>query len=274
MTLRKYNVGPIAIILPDENQGYFSIFEDLAELFDTPYQSDAVKVLKASIRDVRPQPSIDYESDYTSITTTNIKSLIAIVKAIATLCERNMKVSFLLSEADIISLEEAFSDAKKNRPKPREWNTGDIFSIPLNDGTFSYGQVLDKKYCTCALFEIRSNNLNVALENFNESRVVTVLHLSNGDLLNNGNWTVLFNTTTLIDPNCGTGGRFGDIGSKSYGQCRIMSDLANSWWGLLPWNAMYDEKYYDGLLLNGVLRPKTAIILQSEERARYREQNF
>ena len=116
--------------------------------------------------------------------------------------------------------------------------------------------------------------MNIALENFTRSRVVSILHLSNGDLLNNGNWKVLYHATTLIDPNSGTGGRFGDIGSKSYGQCGIMSDLANSWWGLLPWNVMYDEKYYDGLLLTGVLRPTTAVVLPSEERAKYREKNF
>ena len=95
MTQYQIQVGQIKIKLPDENQNSFSIFEDLAELFDKEYQSEAVKLLKSQIKNVKPKPSIDSESDFTSITTSNIDTLLSVINAIIDLCTDENKKSFV-----------------------------------------------------------------------------------------------------------------------------------------------------------------------------------
>jgi hypothetical protein len=272
MTQYQIQVGQIKVNLPDANQSSFSIFEDLAELFDTEYQSEAVKLLKSKIKDVKPKPSIDSESDFTSIQTSNGDTLLSVINAIIELCTNKNKKSF--EHLDQVELKKIFANAKKNRPKPKEWNTGDVFAIPLADQSFSFGQVLDKKYCTCALFNIRSEIAVLNVSEFNKLKPISILHLSNGDLLNNGQWQVLFNETVALNPDGGSGGKFGTIGATSYGQCGAMTDLAEAYWGLTPWNVMYEETYYDKILLKGVKRPNTALVLNQAERQKYRQEKF
>ena len=136
MTYHQFLVGPVKINLPDENQSYFSIFHDLAELFGDEFQSDAVKKLRSKLKDVKPKASIDYEADNTHITTSNVDTLVAIITAIVELATEEFKVSF--QQLDTFQITELFKAAKRNRPKPKEWQTGDVFSIPLLDGTFAF----------------------------------------------------------------------------------------------------------------------------------------
>lgn len=272
MTKYQIQVGQIKVNLPDENKNSFSIFEDLAELFDKEYQSEAVKLLKLQIKDIKPKPSIDSESDCTSITTSNIDTLRFVINAIIELSTAENKKSF--AEIDQVELLKIFANAKRNRPKPKEWNTGDVFSVTLIDNSFAFGQVLDKRYCTCVLFNIRSDNSVLNASEFKKLRPISILHLSNGDLLNNGQWQVLFNETVTLNPNNGSGGKAGTVGSTSYGQCGNMTDLADAYWGLTPWNVMYDEDYYDEILLKGVTRPHTALVLNQVDRQKYRQEKF
>jgi hypothetical protein len=271
MSNPKFKVGPIGISLPDESQGYFSIFEDLADFFGKEYQIDAVKLLRANLKDIRPKASIDYESDYTHIATSNVDTLLYVIKVIFNLT----KDEYINGEVlDLIKLKIFFEHAKKTRPKAKVWVTGDVFSIPLFDQTFTFGQVLDKKYCTCALFNIKSNDNTLDKSDFNQFIPISILHLSNGDLLDNGKWQILFNENVKLNPNDGSGGKFGTIGAVSYGGCGVMNDLANSYWGLKPWNTMYKEDYYDGLLLKNTSTPETAIILNPTERIKFRREKF
>jgi hypothetical protein len=271
MRSNPYKIGSVKINLPDENQGYFSIFEDLAELFGKEYQSDAVKVLRAKLKDVKPKASIDYESDFTHITTANVDTLLSVIKAIVELAPDKLPE---FSKIDEPALKDLFDKAKRNRPKPKEWKNGDVFSIPLCDHSFAFGQVLDKRYCTCALFDLKSNEPYMALPQFLKLKPLSILHLSNGDLLNNGQWKILFNEAIKLDPSAGNGGKAGTIGSISHGRCRAMTDLANVYWGLEPWNVMYEEDYYDELLLKNVVRPVTAVVLSQDERTKYRMEKF
>ncbi len=272
MTRNKILVGKIGVNLPDENQSYFSIFEDLVELFGKEYQNEAAKVLRLKLKDVRPKPSIDCESDFTHITTSNVDTLIAVMDSIIELTIDDYKTAFQeVNKAELIKI---FTDAKKNRPKPKQWDTGDVFAIPLTEKTFTFGQVLNKKYCTCALFDIRSTSAILPMWEFKKLTPISILHLSNGDLLNNGQWQIIFNNEVTLNPNDGSGGKFGTIGCVSYGRCGIMADLAKGYWGLIPWNVMYDECYYDKILLKGIKRPDSAVVLSHEDRLKYRKEKF
>jgi hypothetical protein len=271
MKNNQYQIGQIKINLPDENQGYFSIFEDLAEIFGKEYQSDAVKVLRVKLKDIKPKASIDYESGFTHITTSNVDTLLSVIYAIVELSEKKSGEDL---KSDLNYLKDLFEKAKRNRPKPKEWKVGDVFLIPLIDNSFSFGQVLDKKYCTCALFNLKLNDPNLSQSRFFELQPISILHLSNGDLLNNGQWKVIFNEQVKLNPSSEYGGKAGTIGSISHGRCKAMVDLANGYWGLQPWNVMFEENYYDKLLLKDIPRPATALVLSQAERIKYRKEKF
>jgi hypothetical protein len=263
-----YELGIITINFPDENQTNFSIFEDLAELFGKEYQSEAVKLLSAKLKDIKPKPTIDYESDNVSITTSNTDTLLSVIDSIIELCTNENKKLFLEINREELNI--VFENAKKNRPKPKKSNIGDVFVIPLCDNTFSIGQVIDKKHhCTCALFEIRINVIQLTVSEFKKLRPISILHLSD-NLLSNGTWEFLFNEQVTLNPNSGCGGRYGDIGSASFSP-EMITDLANAYWGILPWNVMFDENFYDHLLLNSESRPSTALVLNEIERQKYRK---
>lgn len=53
-----------------------------------------------------------------------------------------------------------------------------------------------------------------------------------------------------------------------------MVDLANAYWGLEPWNIMFEENYYSKLLLRGIPTPNTVVILSQEDRVKYRKEKF
>jgi hypothetical protein len=52
-----------------------------------------------------------------------------------------------------------------------------------------------------------------------------------------------------------------------------MVNLLNAYFGLVPWNVMFEEDYYDHLLAPGVSRPAAAIVLSASDREAYRRQN-
>ena len=273
MTDRHKIIGPIKVHFPDENDSSFSIFEDCAELFGQEFQSEAYKLLKAKLKDTKPKPSMDYEGDSLHITTSNVDTIISTIEAIIELATTDNKVKF--PSIDILELKKEFNKAKKDRPKPKPWETGDVFAIPLLDNSFSIGQVLSKNHCTCALYNFRSfTQPTISQTEFKALMPISILHLSNGDLLNNGHWKILFNEQVTLNPDSGSGGKFGDIGSVSHGQCRALTDLADAYWGLTPWNILYKEDYYDQMLLKNVNRPNTANILNPADRKLYRLEKY
>lgn len=272
MNQYQYTLGPVTIHFPDENQNNFSIFHDLAELFGKEYQSEAVKLLRAKLKEVKPKPSIDYESDNVSISTSNIETLLTVINAIIELSDDKNKKSSPSINQDELKL--VFENAKKNRPKPKKWDVGDVFAIPLSDDTFSIGQVIDKRYgCTCALFDVHIKEALLNPSDFRKLSPISILHLGT-NLLNNGTWQIQFNDLVTLDPAGGSGGKFGEVGSTSYGGGGTMTDLADVYFGLQPWNVMFDEDYYDKMLLKGLSRPNNAIVLSETERKKYRQEKF
>jgi hypothetical protein len=208
--------------------------------------------------------------------TLQLQTLTAIISTIEAIIEiSNSNYQNKFPQLDIDELKKEFTQAKKNRTKPKSWETGDVFFVPLIDGSFTIGQVLSKNYCTCVVYEYRSlAQPTISKVDFKRLKPISILHLTNGDLLNNGHWGILFNEKIILDPSSGNGGTYGQIGCLSYGGCGVMTDLANAYWGLTPWNALYNEDYYDKMLLKNVSRPATASILNLADRQKYRREKY
>ncbi|MBP8083829.1 MAG: hypothetical protein KAZ87_11575 [Spirochaetes bacterium] len=263
--------GLIEISYPNENEACFTIFENLADLFDCEVQSDAVKLLKDALKiipDLKPKPDIDYESDFTHITSRSPDTILKVANTIHNLINLP-KPSISLEEHNLISL-----DLKSwKRPKRQKWNIGDIFAIKLDDGFYSYGQVLGihtYKSPTNCLFEIKSDKLMIPIEAIISSRILTILHCD-ACYLSDYSFQIIYNHKVLANPNSGPWGKCESHVGQTTGSDGHILDLANAWWGLIPWNVMHDEDYYDQHLLKGVARSKLALVLSIKDRIKYRK---
>ena len=61
----------------------------------------------------------------------------------------------------------------------------------------------------------------------------------------------------------------GYVGAKNH-DAELLEDFLSAFHGLIPWNVMYDEKYWETLLAPGVKVPNTVNILSAKEREQYR----
>lgn len=219
------DIGKFKIYLPDENSKQFYIFCDLADLFNLEFQSDAVSLLRKQLKEIelKPKPNIDYEADRTSIRTGNYSTILSVARIVNQLS--NNKEASDFDDENWVRLEEKFKNWK--RPKPQEWKEDDIFSLPLKDGTFAFGQVLvkDKFKKTFALFDLKSDAETIDLRQLKKVKPITILHLL-GTKLNDRSWKVIGTTNKLADP---ANGPWGDSYTKS-GSANFLDSIANYYW--------------------------------------------
>lgn len=260
--------GNVTIGLPNETVGYFSIFQDLTKLFGVECQSEAVALLKRELKnlaDLKPKPNMDYEADNTYIDSRSAETI--------------FKVAGIINDLTVAELKPHLSDAEKleifvklkawKKPKPAKWVLGDVFYMTLKDGAFMFGQVigthLTKKSSTCAVFEIKKPIAQTTVGELQASRIISVENTDN-ECLANRTFKILFNVAPLANMEQAPKGQYtGDL---------TLLSLCNAYYGLEPWNVLYKDTYYDEMLLEGVARPKSALLLDKEARAKYRLEHF
>lgn len=261
------NYGNIEIALPNETLGCFSILQDLVNVFGVEYQYEAVGLLKSELKncvDLKPKPNIDYEADNTYIESRSANTIFKVAEIVNNLTIENFKA--------YLSNEEKLEVLKKlktwKRPKAAKWKVGDVFSLKLKDETFMFGQVigthLTHKSPTCCLFEAKKETDQVTCEELMESRIITIENTDN-ECLSNKTFKILFNVAPLTSTKVSKKRSTGDL---------TLLDLCNAYYGLEPWNVLYDVAYYDKMLLDGIKRPKTVLLLDEKERDKYRLEHF
>lgn len=258
------DVGLVKIHLPDYTMVTFMIAQSLAEEFGVETNHEAVKILRGALRnlqdDIHKKVKIDYEGDCLFIHASSKRG------------EEILEVALLINELALESyrkeIDREYVDKIRHvfmtwkRPKPQKWKVGNVFSIPLCDGTFSFGQVLWQTYKSpnCALFDCRDTRIP-PIKKIVTSPVISVLSLGS-EKLDNFNWTVIGNAVVNIEktqvPKMHRGG---DEGTQSY-SAGVLSDLAKVYYGLEPWNASLSN---DELLMPNIKRPKDAFFLSDSE---------
>lgn len=253
-------VGMIKIHLPDHNSSGFMIIQSLKNEFQVSTNREAVKELRAALRKLNDElikmVKIDYEDSF------------VLIKASSKRGEEILKVAILINElaTNSVKIEPFYLEEVKqvintwNKPKPQKWKLGDIFSIPLSDGSLSFGQVVWEKYRSspnCALFECRGKDIP-SIDNIVSSPVISVLNIGT-ECLNSFEWRIIGNSPVNIDKK--QVAQMQEVGSHSY-SAGILTSLAEAYYGLEPWNAMDDR---DELLMPNIKRPKTAFFLSEEE---------
>jgi hypothetical protein len=152
---KSLSIGKIAVHFPDHSSKEFCIFDDLASLFNLETNYDAEKFLKKKIRENGITKNIDFdsESDFVSLRTRNA-SLI-------------LEVAILINELANISIDKESKEVFKKilfafKPSKKQiWEIGDIFSIPLSDQTYYFGQIIGKIGGLWPICIILNKNKNV-----------------------------------------------------------------------------------------------------------------
>jgi hypothetical protein len=273
MTIKdsKMDAFAFTIYLPDECSSKFRIFHDLAELFGLEFNEQAAKKLKKLLKEGPNDPgaklSMDREADYVSLRASKAD----VIGLIARLINENSLPAYKrdFTDEDYERINLALASWK--RPKPKPWAVGDVFAFKLQDGSLGYGQVIDSQHGapSCALFERKTKD-ELAGHEVLGSRVVSILHIGS-DLLDKDVWKVLGNHPPVAKSAESQHGPRNQVGAKSFGGGGIVEDLANAYFGLVPWNGdYYREDYLNGLLMPGIQMPETCWTLNPEERRAYR----
>jgi len=150
------------------------------------------------------------------------------------------------------------------------------YAVPLSDGSYGIAQAgaaMMTNAIYVALFADHYRELpNQPLHLTFASAVA--LATTRRQALNGGEWLSLWHESEVFPKAAFSNERFssnGYVGAMVY-DAGILVDFLSAYHGLLPWNVMNDPDYYDRILIASVERPKSAIILNTEECAKYRRE--
>jgi hypothetical protein len=158
------------------------------------------------------------------------------------------------------------------------WAPGATYAVPLTDGSFGLAQAVDammENVIYVALFADRFSELPVGPPPLRRESIVS-LTATWRQHLNRGDWPFLGQASLCVGKSAFPNERFarnGYVGAK-HADAGLLAQFLSAYHGLLPWNAMYLEDYYDKFLAPGVSRPANAVILDSAARTAYQITHF
>jgi hypothetical protein len=139
--------------------------------------------------------------------------------------------------------------------------TGDTFAVPLDDGSFGLGQVVDVKpifmnSITCAFFVDRAASPDdLVASSLQKSDIISCL-LVTRDQFNKGKWRRIGNAKVSAPTKWFPYREVessGWVGAKVIGS-GIINSFLSAYHGLRNWEEMKDPKYYDSLLRDPSIR--------------------
>ncbi|EOF4387085.1 Imm26 family immunity protein [Salmonella enterica subsp. enterica] len=153
------------------------------------------------------------------------------------------------------------------RKKKQLWEVGDLFTVPLADGTFCIGKVIDYEpkalnSVICAFYSHRVNKIPDTELKLNDNELISVKFVTR-DLLDSGDWKVFSKYSDIFDVekylNVKELKGNGFIGAKIIGSGLII-ELMNAYYMLSPWNDFFDPNYLDSLLISPDKKPKNVML--------------
>jgi hypothetical protein len=233
LTLRHFTLHS-----PDEILPYWFVSHDFAQLLGVEYSSEAAKMLK---RIVPGGARIDYEADAVVMRISRKERVMPALRAI-----------YAHAGWDSSELDAAEKQiAGFRRPKPCRVAAGDAFLVPFADDLYALGQVLEIRYKapTVAIFDSIGHAETLIKRGPSGLRPLTILHIG-GNSLYKGAWQIIGSYPVVQDPSSGPGGRYGAVGSISYGGDGPIVDLLRAKAGLRSWEeGFYEPNYLRKLVL-------------------------
>ena len=156
------------------------------------------------------------------------------------------------------------------RPKKQRWVEGDILSIPLSNGSYSFGQIIKKDelgLTICCLFELVSNEVE-EINNIMNKTVVSILPISS-ESLDNHTWKIIGNKSAVLQVEeviKGQPKNYVRRITRSTYSASSLKELAEAVNKIRPWNENVDLNYFDKMLVPSYHKPDNLLFLTREEK--------
>lgn len=236
----KIQLSRFLLISPDELLPYWFVSHDFAGELNLEYSKDAAAAIKQAIatRGVR----IDYEAN-----------------AVTLRISRNEQVMpTLISLYNLLKWDTAELEPHRTqvvtfkRPRPRKLSVGDIFHVPISGGLVGLGHVLEIAYKapTVAIFASIGFPNEMPPSETSKSKLLTILHIG-GSSLYKGEWPIIGNSISILDPSSGPGGKNLSVGSISYSGNGPIVDLLMAYAGKRSWSeGFHDPQFLRKLVIS------------------------
>lgn len=252
-THKHITIGRITLFIPDHHQDSYIFMTTLASEFGIHTNTKAGELLKEKIQE-KEEGLLDRLTFEYSDGGICVQGKSDDARAI-------LQVIFLIHDLMIPPYQLNLSDEDKNkaiefcdrwvRPTVQSWSVGDVFTIPLLNEDYAYGQVIQEKedYPVCVLFECCSEEI-LDSSYVVTQRPISVLPLM-GDKIGDFTFQVIGNAPVLV-----TGeGAVSEYQGRKINRFSdsFLTDLANAYYGLTEWDDPMNEN--DAFLLPGVKGP-------------------
>lgn len=163
----------------------------------------------------------------------------------------------------------------KQMNKRVKWKDGYVYALPLTDGSYSVVQAINSMMLNigyCAVFNDRFSCFPPSAPALNQRNIIALLAVTKMSIKIE-RWPILGEAPLVAKKKDFPNERFarkGYVGSVTY-DSGLIEDFVSGYHALIPWNVLFDENYYDEMLLRSIKRPSSVIILSAEERRKYRE---
>ncbi len=240
---RTLRIGPIDVHFPDATDATFWFMHDLAGIFGLETNAEAEATLRASIEMLgeKSRREIDHEADYVFLHARKPEGLLAALRAVEHAAGRPLYVEGELERARV-------EMAAWKRPKPVPYSEGDLLAVPLMDGT--YGVIHTLAAQVFLVLDARAASVNGLREALAMGAGVPIggRSFSDHEILN-GEWPIAGRRSPESSEQ--TEHVFG--GKTSGGS---VVGFLESFFGLRPWDSMFDCDEHDEWLLPGVIAGK------------------
>lgn len=156
--------------------------------------------------------------------------------------------------------------------KRRKWKVGDLFKVPLVDGTASLGHIIAQEHqmmnsVTCAFYDIKVPDACPLGESPSpqEQALISCIFTTH-DLLSKGVWPIIGYMSPQLPRKylpCEECRKRGWVGAKMYGS-GIVREFLNAFYHLAPWDDWADPHYLDQLLIDPRKRPTDVILIKQK----------
>jgi len=151
------------------------------------------------------------------------------------------------------------------RKKKVIWKPNDVFAIPLINGKYAIGHVLDQNFPNAvriALYDEVINNFeNTDITGLIDNNSLISLIEVTREQLDYGVWKAIGSKRTAIPIDKYANEQFRKnkmINSIVY-DAGLAEDFVNSFYGLLPWDDWYDPNYLDEFLISLSKKPNNLL---------------
>ncbi|WP_342043809.1 Imm26 family immunity protein [Bacillus sp. OTU2372] len=262
-------IGALTIYFPDASSSDFFIIEDLAEFFGFETSLEAATFIKKKLKNRMEYPlkklKIDYETNGIFITSKNGEIIVEAAIII------NELINIEIKNSEIVEVIKSVKNFK--RPKKQRWVVADIFSIPLKNGSFSFGQIIKKDelgFPLCCLFDLVSNEVE-EIHNIINENVVSILPISSQSL-DNHTWKIIGNKSVVVaveEVIKGQPKNYLRRITRSTYSVSSLKELAEALNGIRPWNENIDVNYFDKMLVPDYQKPDNLLFLTRVEKINY-----